>query len=171
MTLTLDPCLSSRRNAPNWTYFVPISSGMLTTLPSVHVNLSSSCRLGSVPGLHAKRYWWSRGISTLSWILACMFSIISLAATWMLVILPVCIFIKWHKFKCWLLLNDTFREGAAIFQLLACKAETLLHGLVVFLSCPGFCAFTFLTVSLASISRVMVFPVSPHKNLHTKKQV
>ena len=49
--LTLDPFRSSKRRVPNWTYLVDISTGMLTTLPSVHVNLSSSGRVGSVPGL------------------------------------------------------------------------------------------------------------------------
>ena len=51
--LTLDPFLSSRRKVPNRTYLVDISSEMFTTLPSVHVNLSSSGRVGLVPGLHA----------------------------------------------------------------------------------------------------------------------
>ena len=49
--LTLDPSLSSRRKAPNWTYLVAIIIGMLSTLPSVHVNFSSSGRVGLVPGL------------------------------------------------------------------------------------------------------------------------
>ena len=48
---TLEPFLSSRRKIPNWTYLVAISTGMLTTLPSVHVNFSSSGRVGLVPGL------------------------------------------------------------------------------------------------------------------------
>ena len=48
---TLDPFLSSRRKAPNWTYLVATSTGMLTTLPSGHVNFSSSGRVGLVPGL------------------------------------------------------------------------------------------------------------------------
>ena len=52
MFLTLDPVLSSRRKVPNWTYLVPTSSEMFTTLLSVHVNLSSSGRVGLVPGLH-----------------------------------------------------------------------------------------------------------------------
>ena len=50
--LTLDPFMSSRRKVPNWTYLVAISTGMLTTLPSVHVNLSSSDRVGLVSGMH-----------------------------------------------------------------------------------------------------------------------
>ena len=37
------PFSSSRRKAPKGTYLVPISTGMLITLPSVHVNLRSSC--------------------------------------------------------------------------------------------------------------------------------
>ena len=52
MILTLDPFLSSRRKVPNLTYLVAISSGMLITLPSAHVNLSSSGRVGFVPVLH-----------------------------------------------------------------------------------------------------------------------
>ena len=40
MILTLDPLGSSRRKVTNWTYLVAISMGMLTTLPSVHVNFS-----------------------------------------------------------------------------------------------------------------------------------
>ena len=52
MILTLDPFLSSRRKVPNWTYLVVISTGMLITLWSAHVNLSSSGRVGLVPGLH-----------------------------------------------------------------------------------------------------------------------
>ena len=52
MILTLDPFLSSRRKVPNWTYLVAISTGMLITLLSAHVNLSSSDRVGLVPGLH-----------------------------------------------------------------------------------------------------------------------
>ena len=48
---TLDPFLSSRRKVPNWTYLVATSTGMLTTPPSVHVNFSSSGRVGLVPGL------------------------------------------------------------------------------------------------------------------------
>ena len=51
MILTLDPFLS-RRKVPNLTYLVAISTGILTTLPSAHVNLSSSRSVGSVPGLH-----------------------------------------------------------------------------------------------------------------------
>ena len=35
--LTLDPFLSSRRKVPNCTYLVAISTGILITLPSVHV--------------------------------------------------------------------------------------------------------------------------------------
>ena len=50
MILTLDPVLSSRRKVPNWTYLVPISTGMLSTLSSVHLNFSSSGRVGLVPG-------------------------------------------------------------------------------------------------------------------------
>ena len=50
MILTLDPVLSSRRKVPNWTYLVAISTGMLITLPSVHVNFSSSGKVGVVPG-------------------------------------------------------------------------------------------------------------------------
>ena len=49
--ITLDPLLSSRRKVPNWTYLVATSTGMLTTLPSGHVNFSSSGRVGLVPGL------------------------------------------------------------------------------------------------------------------------
>ena len=49
--LTFDPSLSSRRKVPNWTYLVAISTGILTSLPSVHVNFSSSGRVGLVPGL------------------------------------------------------------------------------------------------------------------------
>ena len=52
MFLTLDPFRSSRRKVPNWTYLVVTSTGMLTTLPSVHVNLSSSGRVGLASGLH-----------------------------------------------------------------------------------------------------------------------
>ena len=37
---------------PNWTYSVPISTGMLITLPLVHVNFNSSGSVGLVPGLH-----------------------------------------------------------------------------------------------------------------------
>ena len=50
MILTFDPFLSSRRKVPNWTYLVAISTGMLSTLPSVHVNFSSSGKVGLVPG-------------------------------------------------------------------------------------------------------------------------
>ena len=50
MILTLDPVLSSRRKVPNWTYLVAISTGMLSTRPSVHLNFSSSGRVGLVPG-------------------------------------------------------------------------------------------------------------------------
>ena len=60
MILTLDPFRSSRRKVPNWTYLVATSTGMLTTLPSAHVNLSSSGRVGSVPGgLHVV-FWWEQ---------------------------------------------------------------------------------------------------------------
>ena len=52
MILTLDPLLSSRRKVPNWTYLIAISTGMFTTLLSVHVNFSSSGRVGLVPGVH-----------------------------------------------------------------------------------------------------------------------
>ena len=52
MILTLDPFRSFKRKVPNWTYLVAISTGMLATLPSIHVNLSSSGRVGSVPGLY-----------------------------------------------------------------------------------------------------------------------
>ena len=48
---TLDPSLSSKRKAPNWTYLAAICTGMLITLPSVHVNFNSSGRVGLVPGL------------------------------------------------------------------------------------------------------------------------
>ena len=57
MILTLDPFWSSKRRVPNWTYLVAISTGRLTTLPSVHVNLSSSGRVGSVPGLYVVCQW------------------------------------------------------------------------------------------------------------------
>ena len=50
--LTLDPFLSSRRKMPKRTYLVAISTGMLTTLPSVHVNFSSSGRVGLVSGMY-----------------------------------------------------------------------------------------------------------------------
>jgi len=52
MILTFEPFLSSRSKVPNWTYLVAISTGMLITLLSVHVNFSSSGRVSSVPGLH-----------------------------------------------------------------------------------------------------------------------
>ena len=52
MIFTLDPVLSLRRKVPNQTYLVAISSGMLITLPSVHVNFNSSGRVGLVPVLH-----------------------------------------------------------------------------------------------------------------------
>ena len=52
MILTLEPLLSSRRKVPNSTYLVAISTGMFTTLLSVHVNFSSSGRVGLVPGVH-----------------------------------------------------------------------------------------------------------------------
>jgi len=39
---------------PKWTYLVAISTGMLTTLPSVHVNSSSSGRAGPVPGMYVE---------------------------------------------------------------------------------------------------------------------
>ena len=35
---------------PNWTYSVPISTGMLIILPSVDVNFSNSGRVGLVLG-------------------------------------------------------------------------------------------------------------------------
>ena len=47
MLLTLDPYLSSRRNVPNCTYLVPTSTEMLITSLLVHVNFSSSGRVGS----------------------------------------------------------------------------------------------------------------------------
>ena len=50
MILTLDPFLLSRSKLPNWTYLIDISTGMLITLPSVHVNLISSGRVGLVLG-------------------------------------------------------------------------------------------------------------------------
>ena len=50
MFLTLDPSISSKRNVPNGKNLVDISTGMLSTLPSVHVNFSSSGRVGLVPG-------------------------------------------------------------------------------------------------------------------------
>ena len=50
MFLTLDPSISSKRKAPNGENLVDISTGMLSTLPSVHVNFSSSGRVGLVPG-------------------------------------------------------------------------------------------------------------------------
>ena len=56
MNLTLNPVLSSRRKLPNLMYLVAISTGILITLPSVHVNLSSSCNVGSVPGLYVVMY-------------------------------------------------------------------------------------------------------------------
>ena len=49
---TLDPFLSSRRKVPNSTYLVAISTGMLTILPSGHLNFSSSFRVGLVSGFH-----------------------------------------------------------------------------------------------------------------------
>ena len=49
---SLDPFLSPRRETPNWTYLVATSTGMLITLPSVHVNVSSSGRVGLVPGTY-----------------------------------------------------------------------------------------------------------------------
>ena len=52
MIFTLDPFWSSNRRVPNWTYLVAISTGTLTTLLSARVNLSSSGRVGSVPGLY-----------------------------------------------------------------------------------------------------------------------
>ena len=54
--LTLDPFLSSKRKVPNWTYLAAISTGMLTTLPSVHVNFSSSGRVGLVPRMYVERW-------------------------------------------------------------------------------------------------------------------
>ena len=50
MILTLDPFLSSRRNVPNETCLVAISTGMLNILPSVHMNFSSSGKVGLVLG-------------------------------------------------------------------------------------------------------------------------
>ena len=50
MFLALDPFMSSRRKVPNLTYLVPISTGMLITLPSIHASLSSCGRVGLVPG-------------------------------------------------------------------------------------------------------------------------
>ena len=55
MGYVLDPVLSSRRKVPKWTYLVPTSSEMFTTLLLVHVNLSNSGRVGLVPGLHVVR--------------------------------------------------------------------------------------------------------------------
>ena len=46
--LTLDPFLSSRRSAPNWTYLIDISTAILIFLPPVCVNCSSSSRLSLV---------------------------------------------------------------------------------------------------------------------------
>ena len=43
----MDPFLSSRRIAPNWTYLVDISTAIF--LPPVCVNCSSSGRLSLVP--------------------------------------------------------------------------------------------------------------------------
>ena len=53
ITLILDPFLSFRRNVPNWTYLVAISTGILITLPSVHVNFKRSGRVGLVPRLQS----------------------------------------------------------------------------------------------------------------------
>ena len=89
-------CRLEGKHQTGWTWFLFPQECWLYTLPPVHVNLYSSCKLGFLPGLHAKRYQWSCGIPTLFWILACMSSIVSLAATWMLVILPVCVFISYH---------------------------------------------------------------------------
>ena len=50
MILTLDPFGSSRRKVPNWTYLVAISTGMLSTFLSIHVNFSSSGSVGLLPG-------------------------------------------------------------------------------------------------------------------------
>ena len=50
MILTFDPFLSSRRKMPNETNLVAISTRMLSTLPSVHVNFSSSSKEGLVSG-------------------------------------------------------------------------------------------------------------------------
>ena len=36
---------------PNWTYSVPISTGILISLPLIHVNFNSSGSVGLVPGL------------------------------------------------------------------------------------------------------------------------
>ena len=47
---------SFSRKVLNWTHFVPISTGMLTTLPSVHVKFSSSGMVGLVPGIYAVYY-------------------------------------------------------------------------------------------------------------------
>ena len=58
MVSTLDPVLSSRRKVPNWSYLVAISIGMLNTLPSVHVNFSSSGRVGLLPGC----VWWAGSV-------------------------------------------------------------------------------------------------------------
>ena len=57
MVSTLDPVLSSRRKVPNWSYLVAISIGMLNTLPSVHVNFSSSGRVGL-----AGCVWWAGSV-------------------------------------------------------------------------------------------------------------
>ena len=48
--LTLAPVLSFKRKAPNETYLVPTSTGMLSTFLSVYVNFISSGRKGLVPG-------------------------------------------------------------------------------------------------------------------------
>ena len=52
MILTLDPFASFKRKVPNWKYLIPTSTGMLITLSSVHVNFSSSGKVGLVPGCH-----------------------------------------------------------------------------------------------------------------------
>ena len=56
MILTSDPVLSSSRKVPNGTYLVAISTGMLTTLWSVHMNLSSSSRVGLVSGMQDNKH-------------------------------------------------------------------------------------------------------------------
>ena len=47
--LALDPVVSTRRKVQNETYLVAISTEMLTTLPSVHLNFRSSGKVGLVP--------------------------------------------------------------------------------------------------------------------------
>ena len=51
ISLAIDPFLSPKRTVLNLTYLVAISIGMLISLPSLHVNISSSGRVGLVPGL------------------------------------------------------------------------------------------------------------------------